>query len=46
MPAVGAGGVGATKNGWSPTVVNLLVLVVVEVAAFAAIRYAFRVLAK
>lgn len=27
---------------WSPTVANLLVLIVVEMAAFAAIRYLFR----
>lgn len=27
---------------WHPTVVNLLVLVVVEIAAFAALRYFFR----
>jgi hypothetical protein len=46
MPAVGAGGVGGAAKGWSPTVANLLVLVVLEIAAFAAIRYAFRVLTK
>lgn len=27
---------------WHPTVVNLLVLVIVEIAAYAALRYAFR----
>lgn len=27
---------------WSPTVANLLVILVLEVVAFAAIRYAFR----
>lgn len=31
---------------WSPTVANLLVLVVLEVVAFAALRYAFRIVAK
>jgi hypothetical protein len=46
MPAVAPGSVGATGKGWTPTVANLLVLVVVELAVFAAIRYAFRVLAK
>lgn len=34
--------VAGTKQ-WSPTVANLLVLVVLEIAAFAAIRYAFRI---
>ena len=29
-------------SGWTPTVANLLVLVVVELAAFAAIRYLFK----
>lgn len=38
-PATGAG-----KSSWTPTVANLLVLVVLELAAFAALRYAFRVL--
>lgn len=33
-----------SKSGWTPTVANLLVLVVFELAAFAALRYAFRVL--
>lgn len=27
---------------WSPTVVNLLILLVLEIIAFAAIRYVFR----
>lgn len=37
-------GVRATLNndGWHPTVVNLLVLVVLEVGAYALMRYAFR----
>lgn len=35
-------GIQATKQ-WSPTVANLLVLVVLEIVAFAAIRYAFRI---
>lgn len=42
MPVTGAGGVGATKNSWSPTVANLLVLVVLELVAFAAIRFLFK----
>lgn len=29
-------------KGWSPTVANLLVLIVLELAAFAAIRYLFK----
>lgn len=32
----------AAAKSWSPTVANLLVLIVVEIAAFAAIRYAFK----
>jgi len=39
-----SGGVGQTK-GWSPTVANLLVILVVEIFAFAAIRYVFRKIA-
>lgn len=35
------GGSGASQ--WTPTVANLLVIVVLEIAAFAALRYAFRV---
>lgn len=33
-------------SGWSPTVANLLVLIVLEVVAFAAIRYAFHIVQK
>lgn len=36
IPTVGGGK-------WSPTVANLLVLIVLEIAAFAACRYAFRI---
>lgn len=32
-----------TSSQWSPTVAHLLVLIVLEVVAFAAIRYAFRI---
>lgn len=39
-----SGGVGQTK-GWSPTVASLLVILVVEIFAFAAIRYVFRKIA-
>lgn len=31
---------------WSPTVAHLLVLIVLEVVAFAGIRYAFRIVQK
>lgn len=41
VPIPSAGG-----GQWSPTVANLLVLVVLEVVAFAALRYAFRIVAK
>lgn len=34
-------GPGGAK-GWSPTVANLLVLVVLEIVAFSVIRYAFK----
>lgn len=33
-------------TGWTPTVTNLLVLLVVEMAAFAALRYAFHIIQK
>lgn len=32
----------ATAKGWSPTVANLMVLVVLEIVAFGLIRYAFK----
>lgn len=52
-PVAHGPGAGQTTNGgpvaaaeqakkWTPTVANLLVLIVVEMVAFAAIRYAFR----
>lgn len=34
----------ATAKGWHPTVANLLVLVVLELVAFAALRRVFRVM--
>lgn len=40
--ARGANG-GAT---WTPTVAHLIVLIILEIAAFAAIRYAFGVLTR
>lgn len=40
-----SGGAGATK-GWSPTVANLLVLLVLEIVAFALIRYLFHAVQK
>lgn len=43
--ATGGNGLSATK-GWSPTVANLLVIIIVEIVVFAAIRYAFRVVIK
>jgi hypothetical protein len=33
---------GNGNSGWTPTVVNLAILVLIEVAAYAALRYAFR----
>ena len=36
-------GAGQVK-GWSPTVANLLVILIIEIALFSAIRYAFRVM--
>jgi hypothetical protein len=39
MPDLARAGAG---KGWSPTVVNLLVLVVLEVVAFGVIRYVFK----
>lgn len=39
----------ATTNavkGFSPTVLNLLVILIIEIAVFSAIRYAFRVIQK
>lgn len=33
---------GNGAKAWSPTVVNLLVILVLEIAAFAAIRYLFK----
>lgn len=32
----------AAGGTWTPTVVNLVVLVVIEIAAYAALRYVFR----
>lgn len=30
------------KNGWTPTVANLVVLIALEIAAYCALRWAFR----
>lgn len=38
----GAGTRASKDNGWTPTVSNLLVLIALELAAFAAFRWAFR----
>jgi hypothetical protein len=35
-------GMTQAAKGWSPTVANLLVLIVLEMAAFAGIRYLFK----
>lgn len=32
----------SSGNGWSPTVVNLLVLIGLEIGAYMALRWAFR----
>lgn len=34
----------ATAKGWHPTVANLLVLIVLELLAFAALRRVFRIM--
>jgi len=31
-----------TKTGWTPTVANLVVLIFLEIAAYCALRWAFR----
>lgn len=33
---------GTNRAGWTPTVANLVVLIVLEIAAYAALRWAFR----
>lgn len=33
---------GGTAKGWSPTVANLLVILVLEIVAFGVIRYVFK----
>lgn len=33
---------GAQRNGWTPTVANLLILVALEIAAYCALRWVFR----
>lgn len=38
----GAGTRAARLDGWTPTVTNLVVLLVLEVAAYSALRWAFR----
>lgn len=38
----GAGTRASNDNGWTPSVSNLLVLIALEIAAFAAFRWAFR----
>jgi hypothetical protein len=35
---------GGSASSWTPTVTHLLVILVIEIAAFAALRYAFRVI--
>lgn len=43
MPAQATPTRGRTTNGgWTPTVANLLVLVLLEIAAYCALRWAFR----
>ena len=39
MPSAGKG-----ASDWHPTVAHLLVILVIEIGAFAALRYAFRVI--
>lgn len=36
----------ASGSAWNPTITNLMVLIVLEIAAFAALRYAFGVVSK
>jgi hypothetical protein len=31
-----------TRTGWTPTVANLIVLIALEIAAYCALRWAFR----
>lgn len=38
----GAGTRAVNSSGWTPTVSNLLVLIALEIAAYAAFRWAFR----
>lgn len=40
--AVPIKGSGASPQDWHPTVLNLAILIVLEMAAYAALRYAFR----
>lgn len=40
VPSSGNG----SSSSWTPTVAHLLVILVIEIAAFAALRYAFRVI--
>lgn len=35
---------GQQSKDWSPTITNLLILIILEIAAFAALRYAFGVI--
>lgn len=46
--AVAAGSIRSQSQGssWNPTIVNLFILIILEIAAFAALRYAFGVLSK